>query len=70
MDLRLPLGALFAIFGALLAGFGVTTLSSRMYVERSLGINVNLWSGLGMLLFGGWLLWLAYVRGNKEPGGE
>lgn len=62
MDIRLPLGLLFAVLGALLAGFGVATLSSRMYAEHSLGVNVNLWSGLVMLVFGGALLWLARSR--------
>ena len=59
MDIRLPLGMLFSTFGALLAGFGVTSASSPIYREHSLGINVNLWSGLGMLVFGLTLLWLA-----------
>lgn len=59
MDIRLPLGLLFAVFGALLAGFGLTTMSSGMYAEHSLGINVNLWSGLAMLAFGGALFWIA-----------
>jgi hypothetical protein len=62
MDIRLPLGLLFAVLGALLAGFGLTTISSRMYAEHSLGINVNLWSGLAMLAFGGTLLWLSRVN--------
>lgn len=62
MDIRLPLGLLFAVLGALLTGFGVTTISSRIYAEHSLGINVNLWGGLGMLVFGGSLLWLAKAR--------
>ena len=59
MDIRLPLGLMFAIQGALLAGFGVATASSTIYRQHSLGINVNLWSGLGMLVFGGLMLWLA-----------
>ena len=59
MDIRIPLGLLFAVLGSLLAGFGVTTMSSRMYAEHSLGINVNLWSGLVMLAFGGTLYWVA-----------
>ena len=59
MDIRIPLGLLFAVLGGLLAGFGVTTMSSRMYAEHSLGINVNLWSGLVMLAFGGTLYWVA-----------
>jgi hypothetical protein len=50
---------MFAIQGALLAGFGAATTSSIMYREHSLGMNVNLWSGLGMLAFGLITLWLA-----------
>jgi predicted ABC-type sugar transport system permease subunit len=59
MDIRIPLGLLFAVFGALLAGFGLTTASSRIYAEHSLGINVNLWSGIAMLVFGGTMYWFA-----------
>ena len=59
MDIRLPLGLLFAIVGALLAGFGLVTAGSPMYAQHSLGINVNRWSGLGMLAFGGGILTLA-----------
>ena len=59
MDIRFPLGLMFAIVGALLAGFGVVTASNPMYARHSLGVNVNLWSGLGMLIFGVTMLWLA-----------
>jgi hypothetical protein len=59
MDIRFPLGLMFAIVGALLAGFGLMTTSSAMYAQHSLGVNVNLWSGLGMLAFGLAVLWLA-----------
>ena len=62
MDIRLPLGMMFAIVGALLAGFVVVTTSSPMYAKHSLGINVNVWSGLGMLAFGLVMLWLARRR--------
>jgi hypothetical protein len=66
MDIRFPLGLMFAIVGALLAGFGVMTNSSAMYARHSLGVNVNLWSGLGMLAFGLTMLWLAR-RAAKTP---
>lgn len=59
MDVRLPLGMLFAVMGALLSGFGAATMSSQMYRVHSLGFNVNLWAGLAMLAFGGTLVWLA-----------
>jgi len=62
VDIRLPLGMLFSIVGALLAGFGAATISSQIYRQHSLGININLWSGLGMLAFGLALLWLAKRR--------
>jgi hypothetical protein len=65
MDIRLPLGLMFAIFGALLSTFGLMTGSSAMYLKHSLGVNVNLWSGLGMLVFGLGMLWLAR-RGGKS----
>ena len=59
MDIRTPLGLLFAILGALLAAFGLATASSPIYAQHSLGVNVNLWGGLGMLVFGLFMLWLA-----------
>jgi hypothetical protein len=67
MDIRLPLGLMFSVVGALLAGFGVMTASSAMYEKHSLGVNVNLWSGLGMLAFGLAMLWLARRATAKPP---
>jgi hypothetical protein len=50
LDLRLPIGWMFSIIGALLTGFGL--ISDDMIYARSLGINVNLWWGLVLLAFG------------------
>ena len=50
LDVRTPTGILFLILGGLLAGFGVTG-ESEIY-QRSFGINVNLYWGLVMTLFG------------------
>lgn len=63
MDIRLPLGLMFSVMGALLTGFGATTVASPMYRDHSLGINLNLWAGLGILAFGGVMLWLARKGG-------
>jgi hypothetical protein len=59
LDIRLPIGLLFALLGALLALYGLATnfLQPAMY-ERSLEININLWWGLVMLLFGSIMTWL------------
>ncbi len=63
-DLRLPIGALFTIYGVLLAGYGV--LSDRGQYSRSLGLNVNLGWGLVLLVFGLCLL-IAHARTGKRP---
>ena len=58
LDVRLPIGLMFAILGALLALYGVVTGGSEMYARHSLGININLWWGLVMLAFGVVMIWL------------
>jgi hypothetical protein len=50
LDLRLPIGLLFTIYGALFVVFGLT--SDHAIYARSLGINVNLWWGLVLIVFG------------------
>jgi hypothetical protein len=60
LDIRLPIGLLFSIFGLLLLLFG--TFSNKAIYERSLGININLWWGVVMLLFGIVMLLLGHRR--------
>jgi hypothetical protein len=60
IDLRFPLGLLFIVFGGLLSLFGL--LTDRAVYERSLFINVNLWWGLVMLLFGGLMFFVAWKK--------
>jgi hypothetical protein len=50
LDIRLPIGALFSVLGAILVVFGL--VSGQGIYERSVGININLWWGLVMLAFG------------------
>jgi len=50
LDIRLPIGVLFTLFGIVLTVFGA--LSNRALYERSLGININLMWGVVLLLFG------------------
>jgi hypothetical protein len=63
-DLRLPIGLMFSLFGVLLTVFGL--VSDRAIYHRSLGINVNLWWGLVLVVFGVVMLGLA-TRGRR-PG--
>jgi hypothetical protein len=52
-DIRLPIGVLFLVLGALLALYGVMTLGDAGLYARSDSVNINLWWGLALLLFGG-----------------
>ncbi|HLX71029.1 MAG TPA: hypothetical protein VKV04_15490 [Verrucomicrobiae bacterium] len=65
-DLRLPIGIMFSLFGAILTIFGLVS-DKKIYEEHSLGINVNLIWGLVLLVFGVFMLLLA-LRGGKKPG--
>ena len=66
LDLRLPIGLMFTIFGFLLVGFGV--MSDEAIYARSLGINVTLWWGLVLLAFGVVMLGFAVRGGRRRPG--
>jgi len=50
LDLRLPIGLMFSIFGVMLMLYGL--ISDAAIYARSLGINVNLWWGVVLLAFG------------------
>ena len=58
LDLRLPIGGMFSIFGVILVVYGL--VSDDAIYQRSLGINVNLWWGSVLLMFGLAMLGLAY----------
>ena len=60
-DIRLPIGVLFVVLGALLMLYGVMTLSDTALYARSNSVNINLWWGLTMVLFGG----LMYLFGHR-----
>ena len=64
LDIRLPIGLMFSLLGTILAVYGLLTGSDKKALERSLGININLWWGLFILAFGVVMLLLAR-RGRK-----
>ena len=55
MDLQLPTGWFFLLLGAILIAMGVFTNNMAPLTT----VNVNLYAGLVMALFGGWMLWLS-----------
>lgn len=68
LDLRLPIGLMFAIFGAILTVYGLA--SDDAIYARSLGINVNLWWGLVLLAFGLVMLGFAIRARRKRHAGR
>lgn len=67
LDVRLPMGLMFAIIGLILLVYGLVTWSDAALYQRSLGYNVNFWWGLLLLGFGAAMLFLAR-RGAARPG--
>lgn len=63
MDLRLPIGLVFTIYGVILSVYGYLTQGDAMY-SKSLGMNVNTSWGIVLLIFGGIMLAFA-LRGRK-----
>jgi len=63
LDIRLPIGVLFTLLGALLVVYGLAS-DPRIY-QRSLGLNVNLGWGLVLLVFG-LLMWGLARLGRKR----
>jgi len=62
LDIRTPIGLMFLILGVLLAGYGL--VSDAALYQRSLGINVNLWWGIVMTVFGA--IMFALGRGGSK----
>lgn len=65
IDLRLPIGMMFCVLGVLLVGYGLATRGAATYARHSLGINMNLWWGAALVLFGSVMLTLA-KRGRRD----
>ena len=63
LDVRLPVGVMFAIMGALLVGYGL--FGDQAIYARSLGINVNLVWG-SVLLAAGVIFLVLAARGRSE----
>jgi hypothetical protein len=67
LDIRIPIGLMFGLIGAVLTVFGLVS-DPRIY-ERSLGINVNLGWGCVLLAFSAFMLTMAWRarRRGKQP---
>ena len=66
LDIKIPIGLMFSILGLLLVIFGLATAGDTELYKRSLDININLWTGLAMLLIGIFMLATSKLRPKKE----
>jgi hypothetical protein len=64
LDLRIPIGLMFTVFGVLLTGYGL--FSSKAIYAASLGININLGWGLVLIGFGAIMLVLSWFGAKKQ----
>ena len=68
LDLRIPIGLMFGLFGLILTGVGI--FGSADLTAKSLGINMNLWWGLALLGFSAVMLLLAFKKKSALPSGQ
>ena len=65
LDIRWPIGLMFGVVGALMLVYGLVTGSTDIY-QRSLNINVNLYWGLILVVFGALMLLMAWKGSQNE----
>ncbi|MBB4931089.1 xanthine/uracil/vitamin C permease (AzgA family) [Lipingzhangella halophila] len=64
-DIRLVIALLFVIYGVVLTLMGVNPAPEA--IEQAAGVNINLWSGIGMLVFAALLGIWVYLRPVRVP---
>ena len=62
LDLRVPSGWFFTVLGLILLGMGIFAPDTRAALSDA---NVNLYSGLPMLLFGLFMLLMAWRSSRR-----
>jgi hypothetical protein len=65
-DIRRLIGGLFIVYGLILTIMGIA--GSSTVKHKAAGINVDLWTGIGMLVFGALMIfWALYRPTVPEP---
>ena len=68
LDIRWPIGLMFSLVGALMFVYGL--VSDPAQYQRSLGLNINLRWGLVLLVFGAFMLLMAWRARKSSPPSE
>ncbi|GAA2461079.1 MULTISPECIES: hypothetical protein [Streptomyces] len=64
-DIRRIIGGLFTVYGVIVTVAGLT--ASDADLEKAVGVNINLWTGLGMLALGLFFLVWLWLRPVAPP---
>ncbi|MET9969508.1 hypothetical protein ABZZ80_27170 [Streptomyces sp. NPDC006356] len=64
-DIRRIIGGLFVIYGVIVTIAGLTDDDAA--IDKAEGVNINLWTGLGMLLLGLFFLTWLKLRPTAPP---
>jgi hypothetical protein len=71
-DIRRLIGGLFCLYALILIALGI--FGSHHIKTKAAGVNVDLWTGLGMLVFGvlmiAWALWRPVRPEPEETRGQ
>jgi hypothetical protein len=59
-DIRRIIGGVFVLYSLILIALGI--FGSEHVKNKAAGINIDLWTGLGMLIFGGLMIFWALAR--------
>ncbi|MEU4151535.1 hypothetical protein [Streptomyces sp. NPDC026659] len=62
-DLRRIIGGLFVVYGVIVTIAGIT--DSQAAIDKAEGVNINLWTGIGMLILG--VFFLAWLKLRPTP---
>ena len=65
LDIRWPIGLMFSLVGILLLVSSFIIGPDEL--KRSLDININLWWGVILLVFGGLMVLFAWRSGQQPP---
>jgi len=67
LDIRWPIGGLFSLIGLMMVGYGLVTNGNAEMYKRSLGMNINIGWGAVLVIFGFWMLIMAWRASNQPP---
>ncbi len=66
LDIKIPIGLMFTIMGLILTILGLVTRGDTAMYEQAMGYNINLFSGLIMLVFGCFMLFTSSLFKKKK----